>query len=305
MRYETVGREIYRGAAFQIYTSDELFLIEAEAEGVEDTFQLMYIEQGTVLLHAAGGKKALIPPLALCINYRERFDALEMAGCRGFSIVFKPEVVNHSLNRWAQDAHPVDRAFQANKVLINPFLKSNRGNPFFLSLDHRLQERIQSMYTDLKAQLADQPDQFWPCRSRSFFLEILMFLHNLYGIRQGSLGEMVLPAGNPRIEALCAAAQVGYPRKELSLKVATRELGVPAREAAVSFRRLLGRSFEAYLAEVRITVAATLARNTILGFDAIRKRCGYPHAWALRRAFQKAFGQSPEAYRAAHPDPYG
>lgn len=305
MRYETLGREIYRGAAFQIYTSDELFLVEPEAEGIDDTFQLMYIEEGTVLLQSAGGKKALIPPLALCINYRERFDALEMAGCRGFSIVFRPEVVNHSLHQWGQDSHPVDRAFQANKVLINPFLKSNRGNPFFLSLDHRLQERIRSMYADLKTQLGDQPDQFWPCRSRSFFLEILMFLHNLHGIRQGSPGEMVLPAGNPRIESLCAAAQVGYPRKQLSLRAVARELGIPAREASRSFQKLLGRSFAAYLAEVRITVAATLARNTILDFDAVRRRCGYPSGWALRWAFRKAFGKTPEAYRMAHPNPYG
>ena len=80
-----------------------------------------------------------------------------------------------------------------------------------------------------------------------------------------------------------------------------------AREAAVSrsvldarFREVLGRSPIRYLTEWRMHLAEDLLATTDLGVGVVARRVGYDAEEAFSRAFKRANGESPSAWRATH-----
>jgi AraC-like DNA-binding protein len=80
-----------------------------------------------------------------------------------------------------------------------------------------------------------------------------------------------------------------------------------AREAAVSrsvldarFREVLGRSPIRYLTEWRMHLAEDLLATTDLGVGVVARRVGYDAEEAFSRAFKRAHGESPSAWRATH-----
>lgn len=299
----TVGREIYKDAVFQIHTSDEPALVDPGSPGEGPLFQLLYIQEGSVVVETAGGSKLLMPPLALCVNYQEPFDSLTIQNARGFSIVFRPEVINHSLTRF--DApFAADPSWAANRMLVNPFLGSHRDNPFWIAVDHPMALRLEGMFRNLNGQLCGQPDWNWPCRSRSFFLEILMLVHTLYGLKNPEGSELVIPADNPVLTRACTAMVLNYANPGLSPRTVARDCGLPVWQLWRLYRRHLGSSPGAYLAKVRTTVLANLLRNTILPVEALPERLGFRDRTAMERAFRRQAGLSCDSYRQAHPDPY-
>jgi AraC-like DNA-binding protein len=65
------------------------------------------------------------------------------------------------------------------------------------------------------------------------------------------------------------------------------------------FRRVLGRSPIRYLAAWRLHVAKDLLRSTTLNVGVVANRVGYQSEESFSRAFKRAFGHAPSAWRAA------
>jgi AraC-like DNA-binding protein len=66
------------------------------------------------------------------------------------------------------------------------------------------------------------------------------------------------------------------------------------------FRQVLGSSPIRYLTEWRMHVAEGLLATTDLGVLGVARRVGYDAEEAFSRAFERAHGTAPSAWRAAH-----
>jgi Helix-turn-helix domain len=80
------------------------------------------------------------------------------------------------------------------------------------------------------------------------------------------------------------------------------EAGVSRPTLARRFTALVGRPPMAYLTWWRLTIAATLLRDTSDPLAAIARRVGYGSPYAFPHAFSREFGTTPGRYRA---DPQG
>ncbi|WP_079062677.1 AraC family transcriptional regulator [Peterkaempfera griseoplana] len=81
------------------------------------------------------------------------------------------------------------------------------------------------------------------------------------------------------------------------------EVGVSRPTLARRFASLVGRPPMGYLTWWRLTLAATLLRDTPDSLTAIARRVGYGSPYALSHAFTREFGSTPGRYRAATPRP--
>ncbi|MFD3582732.1 AraC family transcriptional regulator [Streptomyces sp. NPDC058683] len=77
------------------------------------------------------------------------------------------------------------------------------------------------------------------------------------------------------------------------------EAGVSRPTLARRFTGLVGRSPMAYLTWWRLTLAATLLRDTEESLAAIAQRVGYGTPYALSHAFKREFGATPGRFRSA------
>jgi AraC-like DNA-binding protein len=71
------------------------------------------------------------------------------------------------------------------------------------------------------------------------------------------------------------------------------------------FSELVGEPPIGFLTNWRLALAADLLRTSTMTIAAVARQVGYSSPFALSSAFKRAYGVSPNAYRAGAPPPVG
>lgn len=113
------------------------------------------------------------------------------------------------------------------------------------------------------------------------------------GVWPAVLGDPVAAAA---LRALHSDPAAGWTNDRLAA-----EIGVSRATLARHFTGLVGRPPMGYLTWWRLTLAATLLRDTSDPLAAVARRVGYGTPYALSHAFSREFGTTPGRYREAPP----
>jgi AraC family L-rhamnose operon regulatory protein RhaS len=296
---QTIGREIYKNAVFEIYSTKELFVLDGSDPSM---FQLMYVDEGSVIIADGGSEEAFFAPVMLCINYREPVSSLTLSNVKGFSVFFRPEVINHGLAGVDVSETSPDR-FRTEQILFMPFLRGKKGNPFVLRVNGSIRNRLLRMNENLEFQLFNQPDDNWPCRGRSFFLEMLMLLQSMSNLELEGASSTIACA--PEFYPVIREIHVRYPEPEFRPTALARENNMPSFLFSHRFKKSVGVSPDRYVSRLRCSVGANLLKNTMLAVPEIARRCGYPDDRRFSADFAHLQGVDPNVWRAQFPNPYG
>jgi AraC-like DNA-binding protein len=114
-------------------------------------------------------------------------------------------------------------------------------------------------------------------------------------VDEGWVAPLHDPVLRPALAELHRAPEHRWSVGELARAAATSRTRLDGR-----FREVLGRSPIRYLTEWRLHVAQDLLATTDLSIGAVARRVGYDAEEAFSRAFRRAYGQPPGAWRASH-----
>jgi AraC family L-rhamnose operon regulatory protein RhaS len=296
---QTIGREIYKDAVFEIYSTKEMFLLDGSDQTM---FQLMYIDEGSVIISSERGEESVFAPVMLCINYLEPVSSLTLSNVKGFSVFFRPEVINHGLAGIGVSTDATG-SFRTEQILIAPFLKGRRGNPFALRVNGSIRNRLLRMQENLEFQLVNQPDDNWPCRGRSFFLEMLMLLQSMFNLE--SEGSSSAIASTPEFYPVIREIHVRYPETDFLAASLARKSNMHPFFFSRRFKRSVGVTPSSYVSRLRCSVGANLLKNTMLDVTEIARRCGYSDERRFSSDFSRLEGLDPQGWRSKFPNPYG
>jgi AraC-like DNA-binding protein len=127
------------------------------------------------------------------------------------------------------------------------------------------------------------------------FTEVLrLYLETDPPLASGWLAALRDPVVGPALIVLHSDPAHKWTVAELARRTATSRSVLADR-----FGRLLGRPPMGYLTDWRLHVAADLLRETTLGIAAIAYQIGYESEEAFNRAFKRAMGKPPAAWRRA------
>ena len=299
---QTIGQEFYKGFIVKIYYSDELIFNET---GDKHLFQILHIDEGSVLVGNEGNEKTLFTPVLLCLNYAEPQQKIHLSNAKGFSIFFKPEAINHGLGGnevFETDKNP-NNYLETEQLLLYPFQKSNANNPVALSVNGMIRERLFRMAQSIKTQFNEQPDNYWPCRGRSFLMELLLLLQSMYTIETEN--SIPLASGTDDISQALKDIHLRYCESSFSAKQISKQSGLKSLFFSLTFKKTTGKTPSRYLRDLRFSHADNLLKNTMLPVDQIAQRCGYKNEEIFSSEFTKLRKTTPLAWRALFPDPYG
>jgi AraC-like DNA-binding protein len=211
----------------------------------------------------------------------------------GWALAFKPEAVNQSLAGWpGLPIEPGDDAFLRRDAellgaVLSPGEAGRSAAPMLLSAEECV--FLRRLFSSMAALLENQDDVYWPCRSRSYFLEILYFLWRRPAPE--AAGGRPGPARRARDRILSRYAE------RLSLPDLARELGTNRTSLQEQFKSEYGRTVMEYLGDIRVEAATILMRNTELSLAEIGDRVGYADYSNFFREFRKRRGDTPSRYR--------
>jgi AraC family L-rhamnose operon regulatory protein RhaS len=228
------------------------------------------------------------------------------------AIYFHPSVMNSrltftSINQGSPDFLYTDQV-DANSLFAFRH-EDQRG--WLYNMGPVTNQRIQELMQTLREQLEIQ-NIFWPCRARSYLMELIFLIYELYIVERaltetGGLRphagnnpllepKLQIPTKSTEIQAILVYLLNNYHQK-ITLDHLARRFKTNRSTLNQKFKHATGSSVINYLIHLRVRMASQLLRDTELAVSEISDRIGYLDVAHFGRMFRKYTQLSPRAYR--------
>ncbi|MFI6659224.1 AraC family transcriptional regulator [Streptomyces sp. NPDC050523] len=206
---------------------------------------------------------------------------------------------------WPEAGRPPEpRSYGEVEMLCGKYrLDRSRAHPLMAELPEtvHLPNRVGS-HPELRAAidlLGREVDARGPgsCMAVPSLLDLLLVYMLRSWVTEGAAGVWPVVLSDP-VTAVALRALHSDPAAAWTNDLLAAEAGVSRPTLARRFTSLVGRPPMAYLTWWRLTLAATLLRDTGHSLASIAHRVGYGTPYALSHAFKREFGATPGRFRA-------
>ena len=225
--------------------------------------------------------------------------------CAGDLIVILPHSV-HSIEQAGTESgeyfnimfHPSLFAGGGNDLCyekyVLPFLSGERTMDCFQPAGTPFNQEVMSCVLSL---LSHREDAY---SSRELLIKsnLFLLLYHMYRHSSVSGDESTMQLSYSRLKNALYYVQKFYDQ-EISVQRAAEQCGFSASHFMKLFKEFTGMSFNAYLVNYRLDLAAKQLSETDLKVIDIAGNCGFHNQSYFTRAFQKKYQKTPRAYRAA------
>lgn len=289
--FSTFGKTIHPGREVKI--SCQFNAGEIRSEAPFNRFRIAYLKEGHGLFENENKTQIVTSPSVLCLNRNDRV-RFHASGDARLDVLFFDPV---SFERYVD--FPDYESWKDQLGLDSYFFRAffNRDDKYIGAkpASRVLGNRIDRLIELTGKALHDQPDDFWPCRSRSFFIELLLTVNSVYD--EGGSGENLF-GGNMSDDVMKVVdwANERYLEK-IVLEDVTKAFNTNKTTLNQRFKAVMGVTVIEYVINLRMQVASSLLRKTYLPVAEIMGRSGYRDDAHFLRAFKKYAGCTPSEYR--------
>lgn len=270
-------------------------------EILDKRLSLVLIKKGTGIADINGISTSFIAPCIFCVNEKEHFVIKENEDNEICVIYLHPSVINSVLDfnnsRNLPEGCPV--TVLQDKELLRFFFIRNDSFSGKFGIGPITAKRAGNYFDAFSELIHKKNYDNWPCRSRSNILSFLFLLENLYNADdfapEKSLGEI-----DENIYPILLYIYHNYDKK-ITVADITTKFFVSRSSLSKMFQENLSETFLSYLNKLRITMASTLLRDTLLPVNEVMAKVGFFDAVHFFRTYKKQTGLTPTEYR----DKYG
>ncbi len=295
MELDTIGRKIYKGYCLSLsVNNNETFSYKGHSM---QRFNLAFLERGSAVVAINGAEVLCTAPAIFCLNENDTPEIISQTDAIIKSMYFHPNIVNLVFNfeNIRDSQHPFSSTEQWDTYLLNPFIYRSLKYCGFIKAEPEYSARLSKLFHMEAMELDLQRDVSWPCRSRSYMLELLILVSGLFEAKINS------PDGRGSDEAIKISEIVSYLQTNYSQKITVSKLAKMFNTNRTTlnsrFKRENQISIIDYLIKLRIELASALLRDTRLSIEEITERVGFRSSTHFWRMFKKQTGVSPSAYR--------
>ena len=267
-----------------------------------EMFKIVFIEHGSVMMELGEKTVILSAPALLCLNEKEHFHIQKGESLRIRTLYFSPSIVNPVL-----DIHNVYLGYvsfpdtaKLDHFYFLPFTERDRGAraiPVHMDIGSTAAGKLADSLDHITGLLENHTEHFWPCRNRSYLIEILFMIQHCYSSRLSPLSAVPdIQAANSSMGEIILYLHSNYARK-ITIEELTREFKTNRNSLNRSFRETTGLSVFEYLIRHRIKIACTLLRDTGLPVSEIMERVGFTDVSYWGRTFKRNIGMTPTEFR--------
>ncbi len=256
-------------------------------------FKIIFLENGAGFFTVNGARKIITSPSIICLNEQEaaKFDGnLSLQG-----LFFLPNVVNELLSVKSIRKGKTG-SFGLAGILdlfwVKPFTGSER-RPAEIPLTPAAARAVKNVIEKVNRELTGQETSFWPCRSRSHLIELLLLVGRLY-LDCKEIPNMT--GDDSEIAPVILFLHTNYGRK-ITINGLAHQFGTNRNSLQLKFSKATGKSIGLYLRELRFSIARSLLADTKLPVASVLEQTGFTDATHFGRSFRKQFGVTPVQFR--------
>lgn len=239
--------------------------------------------------------------ILLCRNEKEKLPPYSQ-NTKVINIFFHPSLLNSILSFRYIDSNILsnasnERLEDQDIYLLRPFILRDKRYQGRLSLSNDAYNAILRLFLNLSMELTEQTDIYWPCRSRSYLLELLVLIGREIDWQSNLSYNIDEEQQKPLyIEELLQYIHNNYTEKItldiLATKFATNRTTINQR-----IHKYTGYSAIDYIIHLRMTLACIMLKNTRIPISEVMYRSGFNDNSNFWRTFKKHQNMSPKEYR--------
>lgn len=159
-------------------------------------------------------------------------------------------------------------------------------------------KRLSILFDQITDQLETQPDYYWSCRSRSFLIEILMLIDQSWVIEDKN-NSLFTSGYSEEVEKVILYLYSNYSGK-ITLSDIVAKFNIDRTTLTNKFKEEVGDTVINSLINLRINLASSLLRDTMIPISEITYRVGFSDISHFNRTFKKHTGFNPSNYRQTY-----
>lgn len=290
----TIGRVFFPG--YELKISCDRDTVHLDNEELENRFRIVYIKEGHGIFRNGDQNQIVTSPAVLCLNDMEVVDLGDGIDLSMDIMYFEPScfelyVPFADLRAWRD-------TLQNDNWYFRPFFKRSETYIGACATNHHLGKRISQLIEKAEKELSAQRDNSWPCRSRSYLIELLILINSIYD-EDTEYDNIYYGRMTDEIRELINWLHIHYLDK-LTLEAVTKQFKTNKTTLNQKFKAVMGMTVLEYVAHLRMQIACSLLRKTYLSINEIMERAGYRDHAHFLRTFKKHIGCTPSEYRNQH-----
>lgn len=262
----------------------------------EPRYRLILIGEGAGILRYRDCQTLFTAPAVFCLHELEQPEPEHCSGVKAVALYFDPNYINSAFT-FENLRHGSDGFSQTefrDRHWLRPFFQREANYAGYLKIGPLTAGRMLKLLDRIQAELADQPDGYWPCRSRSYLLELLFLTERIY--QEPRFIDEVAADDLGEIGKILVYLHTRY-KEKVSISGLTQTFQINRTSLAAKFQKATGMSIMSYLIRLRVNLAAFILRDSMVPVAEIIERVGFQDHAHFNRMFHKHFGCSPNEYR--------
>lgn len=278
-----------------IYSSTYDSLPEYINDGT--TYKIIILEKGVLEVKTDLFDGEVKAPALIMLTQKDHIDYKIVKSVKADIIFFKPSAIRDEFSYDRIDSGEFDETvgqiIYQDYFLIRCFLSDE--NKCVIPLPANSLKQIKLLYNSMDNQLKGQRDGYWPCRSRSFLIEILHFIVYSYYLIDPE-EEYSEDSDKEQFTKIAEYLEL-HLDENISLATITKEFAINRNKLNDIFMKQTSMTCLGYLLNLRLDLAKILLTKTELPVGEISDRVGYTDPNYFTKVFKENVGMTPSQYR--------
>jgi AraC-like DNA-binding protein len=266
-------------------------------QGIGERYRCVLITEGSGSVQINGLPVPLTAPSVLCLNELEEVCVHTGPDFSGRCLYFDTTVINQSLTFkavWNPDGGAVSNG-SLDFWCLKPFIDRSRYYHGLIPIDSTVSARVSGTFDAIDSLQREEPDEGWPCRSRSYLIELLFLLARIFDCpRTDEISGLNVTEEFLRPVILYLTRNFN---RKVKLEELTKAFHINKTTLNQKFKKTMGISVMAYLNTLRMQIACSILQNTTMPVSLIMQRVGFMDDAHFLRSFKKYTGLTPSEYR--------
>lgn len=296
MQLYTKSKDIYFDRIVDLFV-DERQDLSPDINDIT-TFKLLILKSGVLHFKEQGKTRYVLAPAMILLSHEDQLQVTYKEKLQTITVYFKPTVIH--------DYFTYDKLFTENfeqKIgstlnqdynLIRQFFPSENLLAKIYNLTSSALITITNLIDHMEQELTLQNDGFWPCRSRSYFMELLFYIK--YSCIEKYRMETEHAFINPTIGEIIQYLHE-HMGDQLTLTELTKRFHINRNQLNAMFTKQTSMTCLAFLLQIRLDLAKIMLTETTIPVSEVGERVGFLDTNYFTKVFKKHTGKTPTIYR--------
>ena len=266
----------------------------------DSTYKIIILEKGILQITTCGVTCEAKAPSLILLSQHDKIENRVMQSIKAHILFFKPSVIRDEFSFDRIDSgefkNMYGQSIYQDYTLIQFFTEFESIKDRITTLPLNGLKRLKELFTSAEVQLKGQQDGFWPCRSRSYLMEMLYLI--VYSYLDIDAAKQHGTESDDQAEFSKISEYLNeHIEEQITLETLTKEFSINRNKLNELFMNQSSMTCLNYLLNLRIDLAKILLTKTELQISEIGSRVGYPDSNYFTKVFKKSTGKTPSQYR--------